>query len=151
MRVVIQRVRNASVTVDEETVGEIGDGLCILLGIRTEDTLQDIKWLCQKIVNLRIFGDSNGIMNHSVKELEKEVLVVSQFTLYANSKKGNRPSYARSANSEQAQPLYKAFLNLLEEELGRKIESGIFGADMKINLCNDGPVTLILDSQNKEL
>ena len=152
MRVVIQRVKEARVTIKSQKVAEIGVGLCIFLGIQVEDSsMDDIKWLCKKIANLRIFNDSNGVMNHSLKELEKEILLISQFTLYANTKKGNRPSFVKSAPAETAEPLYKLVRERLEEEIGRKISTGVFGADMQVDLCNDGPVTIIIDTQNKEL
>lgn len=149
MKVVIQRVQNASVTIDEKKVASINGGLLILLGIINADTQEDINWLSNKIVNLRIFGDENGIMNKSLLDIQGEAIVVSQFTLHANTQKGNRPSYIKAAKPEVAIPLYEAFINQLELDLGKQIQTGQFGADMKVELLNDGPVTIIIDSKNK--
>lgn len=150
MRIVIQRVLEAEVKVEGVVKGAISQGLMVLLGIETTDTDHDIDWLVNKLVNLRIFNDSNGIMNQSLLAIEGELLVISQFTLMAASKKGNRPSYIRAAKHEIAIPLYEKFLRLSELKLGKKVVSGVFGADMKLGLINDGPVTLILDSKNRE-
>ncbi len=150
MRIVIQRVLEAEVKVEGVVKGAISQGLMVLLGIETEDTDHDIDWLVNKLVNLRIFNDSNGVMNQSLLTIEGELLVISQFTLMAASKKGNRPSYIRAAKHEIAIPLYEKFLRLSELKLGKKVASGVFGADMKLGLINDGPVTLILDSKNRE-
>lgn len=150
MKVVIQRVSEASVTIDSQIVAQINKGLLILVGIESEDNLKDINWLVSKIVYLRIFGDANNIMNLSVKDIGGEIIVVSQFTLHALTKKGNRPSYIKAAKPEIAIPMYEKFVQLLELELGNKIQTGQFGADMKVALVNDGPVTIIMDSKNKE-
>jgi len=150
MRIVIQRVLEAEVKVKGVVKGAISQGLMVLLGIETTDTDHDIDWLVNKLVNLRIFNDSNGVMNQSLLTIEGELLVISQFTLMAASKKGNRPSYIRAAKHEIAIPLYEKFLRLSEFKLGKKVTSGVFGADMKLGLINDGPVTLILDSKNRE-
>mgnify|MGYP001016870221 FL=1 len=150
MRIVIQRVLEAEVKVEGVVKGTISQGLMVLLGIETTDTDHDIDWLVNKLVNLRIFNDSNGVMNQSLLAIEGELLVISQFTLMAASKKGNRPSYIRAAKHEIAIPLYEKFLRLSELKLGKKVASGVFGADMKLGLINDGPVTLILDSKNRE-
>ena len=150
MRIVIQRVLEAEVKVEGVVKGAISQGLMVLLGIETTDTDHDIDWLVNKLVNLRIFNDSNGVMNQSLLAIEGELLVISQFTLMAASKKGNRPSYIRAAKHEIAIPLYEKFLRLSELKLGKKVVSGVFGADMKLGLINDGPVTLILDSKNRE-
>jgi D-tyrosyl-tRNA(Tyr) deacylase len=150
MRIVIQRVLEAEVKVEGVVKGAISQGLMVLLGIETTDTDHDIDWLVNKLVNLRIFNDSNGVMNQSLLDIEGELLVISQFTLMAASKKGNRPSYIRAAKHEIAIPLYEKFLRLSELKLGKKVASGVFGADMKLGLINDGPVTLILDSKNRE-
>ena len=150
MRIVIQRVSEAEVKVEGVVKGAISIGLMILLGIETEDTDHDINWLVNKLINLRIFNDSNGVMNQSLLDIEGELLVISQFTLLAASKKGNRPSYIRVAKHETAIPLYEKFLRISELKLGKKVVSGVFGADMKLSLINDGPVTLILDSKNRE-
>lgn len=150
MKVVIQRVLKASVTIENNIVASIGNGLLILLGIVDEDTQEDINWLSNKITNLRIFGDENGIMNKSVIEMHGDVIVVSQFTLHASTKKGNRPSYIKSAKPDIAVPLYETFVNQLESDLNKKVQTGEFGADMKVELINDGPVTIIIDSKNKE-
>lgn len=150
MRTVIQRVSHASVTIDGLVKSSIGNGLLIFLGIEDADTNQDIEWLSAKISNLRIFADENGIMNLSVKEVNGEALVVSQFTLHASTKKGNRPSYIRAAKPEIAIPLYEKFIQQMEDDLGKKVQTGTFGADMKVELLNDGPVTIVIDTKNKE-
>ena len=149
MKVVIQRVSSASVTVEGTTVADIQKGLLVLVGIEDADTQEDIEWLIGKIINLRIFGDEDNMMNFSVKDIDGEVIVVSQFTLYASTKKGNRPSYIKAAKPEIAIPLYEQLVQQLEHELGKKIQTGIFGADMKVALLNDGPVTIVIDSKNK--
>ena len=150
MRVVIQRVSRASVEIDGAVKSSIGAGLLVLLGIENEDTAEDGEWLCAKISNLRIFNDEHAVMNRSVKEIQGEVLLISQFTLHALTKKGNRPSYIKAARPETAIPLYEQFIEQLEAELGKKIGTGEFGADMKVSLVNDGPVTIIIDSRNRE-
>ncbi|WP_111308163.1 D-aminoacyl-tRNA deacylase [Confluentibacter sediminis] len=150
MKVVIQRVSIASVTIEGEKVASIENGLLILLGIVDEDTTEDIVWLSNKITNLRIFEDENGVMNKSIMESNGDVIVVSQFTLHALTKKGNRPSYIKAAKPNVAIPLYEAFINQVELDLNKKIQTGQFGADMKVALVNDGPVTIIIDSKNKE-
>jgi D-tyrosyl-tRNA(Tyr) deacylase len=150
MRVVLQRVATASVTVSEKTVGEIQKGLLVLVGIEDADTQEDIDWLVTKITQLRIFADENEVMNFSVEEVNGDVLVVSQFTLHAATKKGNRPSYIKAARPEVAIPLYEKFVRALEHKLNKKVPTGIFGADMKVAILNDGPVTIIIDSKNKE-
>jgi len=150
MRVVLQRVASASVTVSEKIVAEIQKGLLVLVGIEDADTQEDIDWLVTKITQLRIFADENEVMNFSVEEVNGDVLVVSQFTLHAATKKGNRPSYIKAARPEVAIPLYEKFVSALENKLGKKVPTGIFGADMKVALLNDGPVTIIIDSKNKE-
>jgi D-tyrosyl-tRNA(Tyr) deacylase len=150
MRVVLQRVTSATVTVSEKTVGEIQKGLLVLVGIEDADTQEDIDWLVTKITQLRIFADENEVMNLSVEEMNGELLVVSQFTLHAATKKGNRPSYIKAARPEVAIPLYEKFVSALENKLGKKVPTGIFGADMKVAILNDGPVTIIIDSKNKE-
>jgi D-tyrosyl-tRNA(Tyr) deacylase len=149
MKVVIQRVLKASVTIDNVKVASISNGLLILLGIVNEDTQDDINWLSNKIINLRIFGDENGVMNASVKDVNGEAIVVSQFTLHASTKKGNRPSYIQAAKPDIAIPLYENFVKQLEIDLGKRVQTGEFGADMKVELLNDGPVTIIIDSKNK--
>ena len=149
MRVVIQRVSQASVTIENKVNAEIGLGLLILLGIEEEDSQDDIDWLCGKVSRLRIFNDENGVMNRSLLEVEGDAIVVSQFTLHASTKKGNRPSYIKAAKPETAIPLYEKFVQQLEKELGRKVSTGEFGADMKVQLINDGPVTILIDSKNK--
>lgn len=150
MKVVIQRVSEASVTIDQNIVAQINKGLLILVGIESEDNLEDINWLVSKIVYLRIFGDEMNVMNLSVKDVKGEIIVVSQFTLHALTKKGNRPSYIKAAKPDIAIPMYEKFIQLLELELGKRILTGQFGADMKVALVNDGPVTIIIDSKNKE-
>lgn len=150
MRVVIQRVRHASVTINGKVKSAIQNGLMVLVGIVDADTDSDIEWLSKKIVSLRIFDDENGVMNKSLLETGGDLLVVSQFTLHASTKKGNRPSYIKASKPEFAIPMYEKFCAKLEEDLGKKIYTGEFGADMKCELLNDGPVTIIIDSQNKE-
>ncbi len=150
MRVVLQRVSSASVSVSEKIVGEIQKGLLVLVGIEDADTQEDIDWLVAKITQVRIFGDENEVMNLSVEEVKGDLLVVSQFTLHAATKKGNRPSYIKAARPEVAIPLYEKFVTALEHKLSKKVPTGIFGADMKVALLNDGPVTIIMDSKNKE-
>lgn len=149
MKAVIQRVTTASVTIAGKKVASINDGLLILLGIINEDTQEDISWLSNKIANLRIFGDHDGVMNKSVIDIKGEAIVVSQFTLHANTKKGNRPSYIKAAKPDVAIPLYEQFVSQLEKDLGRKVQTGEFGADMKVELLNDGPVTIIIDTKQK--
>lgn len=150
MRIVIQRVSAASVTVDGKIVGQIGAGLLVLLGIEDADTTDDISWLSNKITQMRIFNDENGVMNLSVKDQGGDVLLVSQFTLHASTKKGNRPSYIKASKPYIAIPLYEQMIRQLETDMGKSIATGIFGADMKVNLLNDGPVTIVVDSKNKE-
>jgi D-tyrosyl-tRNA(Tyr) deacylase len=150
MRAVIQRVSNASVKVDGAITGQIQQGLLVLVGIEDSDGQDDLEWLSGKIVNLRIFNDEESVMNKSVKDIEGEVLVVSQFTLHAATKKGNRPSYIRASKPDIAVPMYEKFKQQLATEMGKEIQSGIFGADMKVELLNDGPVTIIIDTKNKE-
>ncbi len=150
MRTVIQRVSEASVTVEGEVIGKIGYGLLILLGIEPEDSQEDIDWLCRKIVNMRIFDDENGVMNRSALETDRDYLVISQFTLHASTKKGNRPSYIKAAKPDISIPLYEQFVRSLSEVSGKVIATGKFGADMKVALLNDGPVTILLDTKNKE-
>lgn len=150
MRAVIQRVTQASVTVDGKVTGSIQHGLLVLLGIEDADTMEDITWLSNKIVNLRIFNDTAGVMNLSVKETGGGMLLVSQFTLHASTKKGNRPSYIRASKPDIAIPMYEKMIVQLGIDLGKKVEAGIFGADMKVELLNDGPVTIVIDTQNKE-
>ena len=150
MRVVIQRVSKASVSIDAEIKSSIGNGLLILLAIEDADTSEDIEWLSAKISNIRIFNDENSVMNLSVNEINGEVLIVSQFTLHASTKKGNRPSYIRASKPEIAIPLYEKFILQMESELGKKVQTGTFGADMKVELLNDGPVTIIIDTKQKE-
>lgn len=150
MKAVIQRVTEASVTIDEKIVAEIGKGLLILIGIEDADTKEDIDWLTAKIANLRIFGDENDVMNLSVKDIAGDIIVVSQFTLHAQTKKGNRPSYIKASKPDVAIPLYEAFVKQMEKESGKPVQTGQFGADMKVRLLNDGPVTIIIDTKNKE-
>lgn len=150
MRAVVQRVSHASVSVDNHTVGQIGRGLLVLLGVEAADSKDDIDWLAQKIANLRIFDDEAGVMNLSVKAIDGQALVVSQFTLMASYKKGNRPSWLRAATHDISIPLYNAFCDKLGETIGKPVERGIFGADMKVELLNDGPVTICMDTKNKE-
>ena len=150
MKVVIQRVSSASVTIDNNVVSDIQKGLLVLVGIEDVDNQEDSNWLASKIANLRIFGDENDMMNLSVKDIDGDIIVVSQFTLHASTKKGNRPSYLKASKPEVAIPLYENFVKRLEMELGKKIQTGIFGADMKVLLLNDGPVTIVIDSKNRE-
>lgn len=151
MRAVIQRVSWAHVTVEGKRISEIGRGLLVLLGIEDTDSPEDIEWLSRKIANLRIFNDAEGVMNKSLIEIGGEAIVVSQFTLHAQTKKGNRPSYIRASKPEVAIPMYEKFVARLELDLGRKVGTGIFGADMKVALLNDGPVTIVIDTKNKDL
>ncbi|MCG8575621.1 MAG: D-aminoacyl-tRNA deacylase [Flavobacteriales bacterium] len=150
MKVVIQRVAEASVSIEQKIEGQIGKGLLILLGIGLEDSQEDIDWLCKKIVNLRIFSDDEGLMNLSIGDVEGDVLLISQFTLHAKTKKGNRPSYIKAAPPELAIPLYEKFIERLSTELGKKIQTGEFGANMQVSLINDGPVTIVIDTKQKE-
>ena len=150
MRVVIQRVTRASVTIKRETIASIGYGMVVLLGIEETDAMDDVEWLCGKIARLRVFPDTKGVMNCSVAEVNGEMLVVSQFTLHASTKRGNRPSYIRAARPEQAIPLYESMIAELSNALGKPVATGVFGADMKVSLLNDGPVTIWMDSRNKE-
>ena len=150
MRVVIQKVTQASVSIENQIVASIDKGLLVLVGIEDGDTNEDIAWLSAKIVNLRVFDDDNGVMNLSVKEVEGEVLIVSQFTLHASTKKGNRPSYIKAARPEVAIPIYEAFIKQIESLLGKRVSTGQFGAMMQVSLCNDGPVTILIDTKNKE-
>ena len=150
MRTLIQRVQHASVTIDGQLKSQIGKGLLVLVGIEDRDTQEDIEWLCKKIANLRIFDDENGVMNRSVTETEGEVMVVSQFTLHASTKKGNRPSYIHASKPDVAIPMYEAFCAEMGLQIGKEVQTGTFGADMKVELVNDGPVTIWIDSQNKQ-
>ncbi len=150
MRIVIQRVTQASVTTENNEPAEIGKGLLVLLGIEESDGAEDIEWLCGKISRLRVFDDAEGVMNLSVQDIEGEVLLISQFTLHASTKKGNRPSYIRAARPETAIPLYEEFARVLSSSLGKDVKTGVFGALMQVSLVNDGPVTIIIDSKNKE-
>ena len=150
MRVVIQRVSEASVNVHGERKSSIQQGLLIFLGIEESDGSQDVSWLSKKIAQLRIFSDEKGLMNRSILDIQGEVIVVSQFTLHAKTKKGNRPSYTKAAKAEQAIPLYEEFIIVLEKEIGKTVKTGEFGANMQVSLCNDGPVTIIIDTKNKQ-
>jgi len=150
MRAVIQRVSQASVRVDDRITGSVGPGLLVFLGIEDADQQEDIDWLSNKILNLRIFNDENGVMNISVKDFGGSILLVSQFTLHASTKKGNRPSYIRASKPDFAIPMYEKMKKRLEEESGKTVEAGIFGADMKVDLLNDGPVTIFIDTRNRE-
>ena len=150
MKAVIQRVSEASVTIDNEKVANIGTGLLILVGIEDADTPEDINWLTSKIAQLRVFNDENHVMNKSVKDVDGDVIVVSQFTLHASTKKGNRPSYIKASKPNIAIPLYEDFIGSMEKAIGKKVQTGEFGADMKVSLINDGPVTIIIDTKNKE-
>ncbi|MEY4824021.1 MAG: hypothetical protein RLZZ75_934 [Bacteroidota bacterium] len=150
MRVVIQRVLEASVVVDEKVVGSIQNGLLVLLGIEDADTEEDIHWLSNKIVGLRLFDDAEGVMNLSVKDIGGDILLISQFTLMASTKKGNRPSYIKASKPPIAVPLYEQMIATLSTDLGKAVQTGIFGADMKVSLINNGPVTITIDSKNKE-
>lgn len=150
MRVVVQRVSEANVTVDGQVIGAIQEGLMVLLGIQNEDNTEDIQWMVNKLVQMRIFDDAEGVMNLSVKDIEGSILLISQFTLYAATKKGNRPSYIAAAKPEIAIPIYEQMIVALNKELGKPIATGQFGADMKVSLLNNGPVTIIIDSKNRE-
>jgi len=150
MRVVIQRVSSASVTIDNKIVAEINKGLLVLVGVEDADTQEDIDWLVAKIAKIRIFGDENNVMNLSVQDVDGDIIVVSQFTLHAAVKKGNRPSYIKASKPDVAIPLYENFVRKLESEIGKKVQTGEFGADMKVALLNDGPVTIWIDSKNRE-
>ena len=150
MKTVTQRVQYASVTIDGVVKSKIGKGLLILVGSEDSDTQEDLNWLCKKICNLRIFDDEQGVMNRSVMDVDGEILVVSQFTLQASTKKGNRPSYIRASKPEVAIPMYESFCAEMGIQLGKEVQTGTFGADMKVELLNDGPVTILIDSQNKE-
>jgi len=150
MRVVLQRVSQASVTVDSKIVADIQKGLLVLVGIEDADTGEDIDWLVGKIIKMRIFGDENDVMNCSVEDIDGDIIVVSQFTLHASTKKGNRPSYIKASKPEFAIPMYENFVKNLEKGFTKKVQTGIFGADMKVNLLNDGPVTILIDSKNRE-
>jgi D-tyrosyl-tRNA(Tyr) deacylase len=150
MRVLVQRVKKATVTINGECRSAIGPGLLVFIGIEDADGGDDARWLASKVVNLRLFDDSNGVMNLSAAETGKEIMIVSQFTLHASTKKGNRPSYIRAAGPEQATPLYESFIATTEELLGRTVSTGVFGAMMEIGLINDGPVTIFIDSRNRE-
>ena len=150
MKVVLQRVSEASVTVDQQKVADIQKGLLVLVGIEDADTQEDIDWLVGKIIKMRIFGDENEVMNCSVQDINGDIIVVSQFTLHASTKKGNRPSYIKASKPDVAIPIYESFIASLEKEFGKKVQAGIFGADMKVRLLNDGPVTILIDSKNRE-
>lgn len=150
MRIVIQRVKRASVSVNGSAVSSIGEGLLILLGIETADTEEDIQWLCHKVLGLRIFDDDEGVMNRSVMDVGGDIIVVSQFTLMASYKKGNRPSWIRAAGHEHAVPMYGRFVEVLSQGLGKNVGTGVFGAEMQVELVNDGPVTICMDTKNKE-
>lgn len=150
MRVVIQRVTDATVLINNEEERSIGEGLVILLGVEEEDCREDIEWLSGKIVSLRIFDDEAGVMNLSVKQIEGQIMLISQFTLHASTKKGNRPSYIKAAKPSISIPLYEEMITQLEKELGKPIVTGTFGADMKVSLCNNGPVTILIDSKDRE-
>ena len=150
MRTVVQRVRHASVTIDGQCVASIGQGMLLLVGFEDADEPNDLEWMAQKVANLRIFDDADGVMNRSVKDVDGELLVVSQFTLYASVKKGNRPSYIRAAKPDVAIPLYESFCETMSLQVGREVKTGVFGADMKVSLLNDGPVTIVIDTKNKE-
>jgi D-tyrosyl-tRNA(Tyr) deacylase len=150
MKVVIQRVSKANIKVDGKISGEIGEGLLVLLGIEDADKEEDAQWLSNKIVNLRIFNDESGVMNKSAIDVNGNILLVSQFTLHASTKKGNRPSYLKASKPDFAIPMYEKMISQLETDLGKKIQTGIFGADMKVELLNDGPVTIIIDTKNRE-
>lgn len=151
MRLVIQRVKHASVEIENKIKGRINHGLLILLGITHDDTIEDLNWLSQKLVNLRIFNDENGVMNKSLIDVNGDILLISQFTLYAQTQKGNRPSYINAAKAEIAIPLYEQMILKLQRDLNKEIQTGEFGADMKVELLNDGPVTIIMDSKNKSI
>jgi len=150
MRAVLQRVTEASVTIEGEKVADIKSGLLIFIGIEDADAAEDIQWLSSKIIKLRIFSDSDGVMNRSVQDIEGDIIVVSQFTLHALTKKGNRPSYIKAARPEAAIPLYESFVQQVSKDLGKPVQTGRFGADMKVTLVNDGPVTILIDTKNRE-
>jgi D-tyrosyl-tRNA(Tyr) deacylase len=150
LKVVLQRVSSASVTVDGNKTADIQKGLLVLVGIEDADTQEDIDWLVGKIIKMRIFGDENDVMNCSVQDIDGDIIVVSQFTLHASTKKGNRPSYIKASKPEFAIPMYENFVKSLEKEFNKKVQTGIFGADMKVSLLNDGPVTILIDSKNRE-
>ncbi len=150
MRTVIQRVQRASVTVNGSTVSSIGQGLLLLLGVEAADTEEDVEWLCRKVLGLRIFDDEEGVMNRNIMDIGGDIIVVSQFTLMASYKKGNRPSWIRAAGHEHAVPMYESFVAALREGLGKPVGTGIFGAEMQVELVNDGPVTICMDTKNKE-
>ena len=150
MRAVIQRVSKACVTIDDKIYSQIENGLLVLVGIEDADTTEDSEWLSGKIVNLRVFNDDNGVMNVSVKDINGDILAVSQFTLHASTKKGNRPSYIKASKPEFAIPMYEKFVQQLGNDFGKKIHTGVFGADMKVELLNDGPVTVVIDTKNRE-
>ena len=150
MRAVIQRVSEASVAIDGKTKAAIKNGLLVLLAVEAADSEEDMEWLSGKLVRLRVFNDEQGLMNRSVQEIQGDILVISQFTLFASTKKGNRPSYSQAARPEIAIPIYESFVRKLTEQLGRPVQTGEFGADMKVSLTNDGPVTIIIDSKNRE-
>ncbi|GAA0882346.1 MULTISPECIES: D-aminoacyl-tRNA deacylase [Sphingobacterium] len=150
MRAVIQRVKNASCTVDNQITGQIQKGLMILLGVEEADTTEDLKWLGQKFINLRIFEDEQGLMNKSIQDIDGNILLISQFTLFAQTKKGNRPSFIRAAKPDKAKPMYEEMALLLSQLLQKEVQLGIFGADMKIDLLNDGPVTIVMDTKDKD-
>ena len=150
MRAIIQRVTRASVTIDGKVHGQIADGLLVLVGIEDADTAEDIKWLSNKIINLRIFNDEHGVMNISLKDVDGNILLISQFTLHAFTKKGNRPSYIKASKPDVAIPIYEKLMRQLSNEVGKEIQTGIFGADMKVELLNDGPVTIVIDTKSKE-
>lgn len=149
MRALIQRVRRASVTIQDVVSGEIGHGLLVLIGVSADDTDEDIRWIVKKIVNMRVFNDADGVMNLSANDLHLDVLAVSQFTLHANNNKGNRPSYTRAAKPDISIPIYEEFLKILRRDLHASVETGVFGADMQVELVNDGPVTIWLDSKDR--
>ncbi|MNZ93832.1 D-tyrosyl-tRNA(Tyr) deacylase [compost metagenome] len=150
MRAVIQRVSEASVKIDGAVKGQINQGFMVLLGIEDADTQEDVDWLSQKISNMRVFGDENGLMNKALADIDGNILLISQFTLFASTKKGNRPGFTRSAKPDKAIPLYESFIKTLESQTGKKVATGEFGADMKVSLVNDGPVTIIIDTKDKE-
>jgi len=150
MRAVLQRVTQANCTVDGKVTGEIKAGFLVLLGIENADTTEDLQWLAQKIASMRIFSDENGLMNKALADVNGDILLISQFTLFAQTKKGNRPGFTRAARPDKAIPMYEQMVKTLEELTGKKVATGIFGADMKINLLNDGPVTIIMDTKNRE-
>jgi D-tyrosyl-tRNA(Tyr) deacylase len=150
MRIVLQRVSKASVVSDGELTGSIGQGLLLLVGIEDEDSSEDIDWISNKVINMRIFSDDEGLMNRSLVDVSGQILAISQFTLHAKTKKGNRPSFIKAARPEKAIPLYESFIKSCEKLTGKKVESGVFGADMQVELINDGPVTIILDSKSRD-